>query len=379
MKPKSCKGYTLIETGVSITIAALVMSLLLPSLASIQARMVRSKCKNNLKNVNLCYIVYAQDFAMKFPWVNEKRDQVRQGFSYYGAFDTRELYCNLIIRSMLGFPDILLSPCDVDKKVAMEEVGSHFRFKDFYPNNASSYTVCAGTPNPDLRTEQKDGLSAQEFSANYTHTQTILTTTRNIVGPINDGDSLSDQSRGNPIGNPDLTEYATWVGADDSDEKLRNTHSMANLKSGFGQVGLADGSAHQYDTGKLVTQIRKHHKDKGVEYRGIPSPIFSSPNDPIPGAHKDWVDYGSVIVSYWCSSTSRCRLPGDCPHVNPKKVSTWKLYETGKKEYGQGGAREQGFYRKQGKTYTGRMVPMDQPSYIWEEPAWLRERVAPNN
>ena len=372
MKPNSCRGYTLIETGVSITIAALVMSLLLPSLASIQARMVRSKCKNNLKNVNLCYIVYAQDFAMKFPWVNEKRDQVRQGFSYYGAYDTRELYCNLIIRSMLGFPDILLSPCDVDKRVAMQEVGSHFRFKDFYPNNASSYAVCAGTPNPDSRTVQSDPLSAQEFSANFTHTQTILTTTRNIVGPINDGDSLSDQSRGNPIGNPDFTEYANWVGADDSDEKLRNTHSMANLKSGFGQVGLADGSAHQYDIGKLAQQIRKHHKDKGVEYRGVPSPILSSPNDPIPGAHEDWVEYGDVYIDYKCSVVT-CKLTGSHKtHINSKLASTWKLYETGKK-------KDEGFTRIQGKTYTGMMAPMDQPSYVWEEPAWLRDRVAPNN
>lgn len=354
----------MVEVIVSITIVAILMSFLLPTLAAVQNRMVRTKCKNNLKNVNLCYIVYAQDFAMKFPWVTPKRDQLRQKFSYYGAFDTRELYCNMIIRSMLGFPEVLVSPCDPDRRLAMEQVGSHYRFKNFYPNNATSYGVCAGTPAPDVRGPNGNALQAQEYSANFTHTQTILTVTRNIVGPINDGDSLSNQTGGNPIGNPDHTQFATWVGANNSNVEHRNKRSMANLKDGFGQVGLADGSAHTYDLGKLAQQISKHHKDKGVEYRGVPSPIITTPNDPIPGHHKEWAQYGKIYTNRKCR-VSGCVLPGaHSGHVTKTLVSTWKLYETGEKFNNQ-------FYTEEGITYRGMMNPIDQPSYIWQPPTWL--------
>ena len=288
VKQVSFRGYTLIETVVVVTIIGILAGMLLPVLSSVQRRMVRTRCCNNVKQINLALIVFATDHAMKYPWVIGKRDQAQMGFTYFGAFDTQELYGNAIIRCMLGTSQVLVSPHDPDRKLANDKFSPGYRFVDFVPSGVTSYGIAVGSP---LATGP-----AQEFCADHSHTQTIITMTRNIVGPINDGDSLSDQSGGNPVAAPgtpktDYTRRAHWVGVDDPTRKspgLKGDRAMANLKGGAGQLGLADGSARLSSLSDLSEQIKKHHLDEGPNYRGTPSPIIDTPNDAIPGRHSDY-------------------------------------------------------------------------------------------
>ncbi|MBL68385.1 MAG: hypothetical protein CMO74_08050 [Verrucomicrobiales bacterium] len=290
---RSIAGWTVLEMVVVVTIIGILATLLLPTLSVVQARMIRSKCKNNLKQINLAFLTFATDMNMKFPWVGYNRDMVSLGFSRFGAYDTRELYANTIVRTMLGRNEVLVSPLDEERQKPNSELNL-LRIKEV-PNNATSYGLGVGAL---LETEQNAEGKRQEFAADVEHTETILSFTRNIVGPINDGDSFSDQTGGNPVGvKPDHTKMARWVGVEElkAQGKIPD-RSMSGLTSDKGQIGLADGSAHKVSTGDLQDQIKAHHLDKAKSYSGIPSPIFDSPNDTTPGRHKIWRDWSASNV-----------------------------------------------------------------------------------
>ena len=274
----------MVELLVVVAIIGILMGLLLPGLSAVKHRMTRTRCMNNIKQIGLAFTIFGTDNGMKYPWVVRKRDQYRLGFSYYGAYDNQELYGNAIIRTMLGTAQVLVSPLDPERRLANDAV--NLRFVSFVPSEATSYGLGSGSP---LSTGP-----AQEFCADQTHASTILAMTRNIKGPINGGDSLSNQSGGNPAGNPDYTQHAEWVGVDDTNRNMVNDRAMAGLKRDSGQVGLADGSAHLMNAGTLQEQIQAHHVDKGSNYGGIPSPIIDTPNDTIPGVHKDWLAWNAA-------------------------------------------------------------------------------------
>ena len=120
------------------------------------------------------------------------------------------------------------------------------------PNGGHSYGVV-------------NGAGGAGMAADAARPNTILIVTRNISGPANGEDSLSDQSENR------ATSYfrstAVWKGVDRHPVDAR---TMAGLNANQGQLGLADD---------LEMKIKAHHNGLGGNYKGSPSGFLDTPND----------------------------------------------------------------------------------------------------
>ena len=275
-------GTTLVELLPPVGLAGVFASMLLPALAKAKVRANRIKCVNNIKQVGGALNAFADDNKNRYPWLLTWRDQVAeqggQGTASVRCFyETSTLFSLAGVKAGFGGSQkILASPCDPEVQgpndlVDLSQVPHAI---NPIPNNAHSYGVVtgggfAGRPDPFDIPDDK--------GADVLKPSTTLSVTRNINGPQNRGDSLSDAPTGNP-GFGQVGRSATWLGADDR-ANGNNPRVIAGLQFNQGQAGHADGSGSQSNNADLSNRAQAHNNALGGNYKGRPSPILDTPND----------------------------------------------------------------------------------------------------
>ena len=263
MKAKTQKGFTLIELLVVIAIIGILASMLLPALAKAKTRANRIKCVSNIKQVGSAFKAFANDNNDRYPWLLEAKDETAQGGGVSGwSLETSTLLAQSAIKSNLGSAKILVSPLDPDNQGVNDGIDlANVDIAAPVDNGGHSYGVVNGAGGA--------GKASDDARPN-----TVLTVSRNISGPANDEDSLSDQDA-NP-GAAAFTSTAIWKGADKHPVDAR---TMASLNANAGQLGAADGSAFLSNDADLGQKTAAHHNELGGNFKGSPSGNLDTPND----------------------------------------------------------------------------------------------------
>jgi hypothetical protein len=231
-------------------------------LAKAKMRANRVKCVVNTRQVGGALKAFAQDNNDRYPWLLEDRDKVAQGGNVLWVNETSTLLAQPAIKAALGSAKILVSPLDPDNQAVNDTIDlTRVTLANPVPNGGHSYGVVNG--------EGGSGRAADEARPG-----TVLTVTRNISGPANKEDSLSDQGD-NPLA-ATAKKFAIWKGAD---KHVPDRRTMASLNANQGQLGRADGSAMQSNNVDLVAKGKAHHNSLGGNYKGSPSGFLDTPND----------------------------------------------------------------------------------------------------
>ncbi len=237
-------------------------SALLPALARAKAKANRVKCTSNVAQVGRSFISFANDNRDRYPWLLTDADQQAIGFGKGDVYETSTLFANRRIKAELQTPIILLSPCDPDRFAANEIVQETWinGNQKAVLNGGHSYGMAVGSPTGNGSDNQRPA--------------TVICMTRNISGPINKEDSLSDQADNPPASTAKI--FAFWKGAEKHPADKR---TMAGLLSNQGQLGTSDGAVMQSNDAALKVNIKGHHNELGGRYKGSPSGIIDTPND----------------------------------------------------------------------------------------------------
>ena len=166
------------------------------------------------------------------------------------------------IRAGLGTAKILVSPLDPDNQGVNDTI------------NLARVTLANPVPNGGHNYGVVNGEGGTGFATDALRPSTVLTVTRNISGPANKEDSLSDQGD-NPL-RATAKKFAFWKGADKHPIDAR---TMAGLNANAGQMGVAAGHASYTNDADLRAKTTRHHNELGGNFKGSPSGFLDTPND----------------------------------------------------------------------------------------------------
>ena len=243
-KTKGLKGSGLAIGGLVISVViwpviALLASMMLPALAKAKAKANRIKCVNNLKNINMAHMSFAQDNAERYPWqLSGPGMENHFGSNSDMAQTAGGVFGLAAMKSELMMPKILVSPCDPERMMDNEIIQMDWssydtKAGDPIPGNGISYVLCEG--------------------ADTQRPSTILLTTRNL--------------------STDDLATARWLGAD-RDLDFGDPNVMAGLRASQGQLTTADGASMQTtdaDLGLTGRRTKSHINSRGGQTKGSAS------------------------------------------------------------------------------------------------------------
>ena len=259
-------GFTLLELLPPVGLVGMMgvgASMLLPALAKAKIRANRIKCVSNIKQVGSAFWAFANDNNDRYPWLLVAEDRAAQGGGNANwVNETSTLFAQAAIRANLGSAKILVSPLDPDNQGINDTIDlARVTLAKPVPNGGHSYGVV-------------NGEGGSNHAADIARPSTVLTVTRNISGPANKEESLSDQGD-NPL-RATAKKFAFWKGAD---KHPFDPRIMASLNANAGQFGRCDGSAGQSNDADLRAKTIAHHNEQGGNFKGSPSGFLDTPND----------------------------------------------------------------------------------------------------